>query len=173
MIYAPGEDSFLLSSSFSLFIKPGMDVLDVGCGSGYLMKEALKFTSEVQGVDINPQVIAHCRAQKLNVYQSDLFESVTGKFDIVVFNPPYLPEDVEEDDESRLITTGGKEGYELLERFLRDVKSFLKPSGVVLLVVSSLTGDVGLLFSEYKLNYTLLKEESHFFEKLRVYVLTQ
>ncbi len=99
MIYEPQEDSFLLSSSFSLFIKPGMEVLDVGCGSGYLMKEAKKYTDEVSGVDINPQVIAHCRAQKLNVFQSDLFEQVSGSFDVIVFNPPYLPEEVEEDEE--------------------------------------------------------------------------
>lgn len=44
-------------------------------------------------------------------HKSDLFESVSGKFDLVVFNPPYLPSDPSDaDDELRKSWDGGENG---------------------------------------------------------------
>ena len=48
---------------------------------------------------------------------SDLFSNIKGKFNTIIFNPPYLPED-EFKDKS---LDGGKKGYEIIEKFLNKV----------------------------------------------------
>ncbi len=170
MIYEPQEDSLLLVSCLPSSLQGR--ILDVGCGSGVLSIEARSRGGDVLSLDIDPAVVKHAKILGLNVLQSDLFENVSGKFDWILFNPPYLPLDEAEDEESRRVTTGGKHGHELLERFLKDAKKFLKKDGKILLVVSSLTGNVDVLFKKYRFNVKKLKEESHFFERLIVYELT-
>ena len=61
---------------------------------------------------------------KIPSITSDLFDKIpkNKKFDIVAFNPPYLPEDKREDKESQLTTTGGKKGNEITLRFLKKAK---------------------------------------------------
>ena len=100
---------------------------------------------------------------------SDLFLNITGTFDTIIFNPPYLPLDPSEDHESALMTTGGATGIELLTRFLSEAKSHLHPGGKILFVCSSLTGDVEELLLRLGYHFLLLDQESHFFETLKVY----
>src|SRR3989344_3667442 len=69
--------------------------------------------------------------------QSDLFNKVKGKFDLIIFNPPYLPEDELEDRESRRATSGGKKGDEIILRFLKYANKFLEEKGIILMVISS------------------------------------
>ena len=45
-----------------LDILPGMSFLDIGCGSGALSKEAMKFTDNVYGIDIRPEAVEASRA---------------------------------------------------------------------------------------------------------------
>ena len=144
-------------------------VLDVGCGGGILARAALSVTPEVLACDINPEAVAACTAQGISAFVSDLFDNVTGTFDVIIFNPPYLPLDAAEDAESALITTGGLHGIELLERFLSEAKSHLHPGGKILFVCSSLTGDVEELLLRLGYHFLLLDQESHFFETLKVY----
>ncbi len=171
MIYEPREDSFLLASLFSDFIFENTKVLDVGCGSGFLSVQAKNLGADVVSIDINPESVDYCKSLGLNVLYSDLFENVKDKFDVIVFNPPYLPEDEDEDEESKLITTGGEEGFEVLVRFLKDARFFLKSNGVILVVVSTLTGDAESFFKKHEYKFELLKSEEYFFEKLLVYKL--
>ena len=91
MIYIPQEDSFLLAKFVREYAKG--KVLDVGCGSGILIEAALEKTKDVIGVDIDKESLEYCKSKKLNVIYSDLFSNVKGKFDLIIFNPPYLPED--------------------------------------------------------------------------------
>jgi release factor glutamine methyltransferase len=67
-----------------------------------------------------------------------LFENVNGKFNLIAFNPPYLP--VCEKGVLQNSWSGGRHGLEVVERFLKDVKKHLKHGGRILLVVSSLNG---------------------------------
>ena len=107
MIYTPREDSFLLERFVKERVK-GRNVLDVGCGSGIQIKAVLKGGAKsVAGIDVDEESLAFCVSKGLNVVKSDLFENVKGRFDLIVFNPPYLPEDDREDVESSKITSGG------------------------------------------------------------------
>ncbi|MDP3918329.1 MAG: methyltransferase [Nanoarchaeota archaeon] len=169
MIYEPREDSYLLQK----YVRKLVDgkVLDVGTGSGIQAMAALEKTEEVIAVDINPEAVEYVKNKNINAIQSDLFENVEGRFDWIIFNPPYLPEDPNEPEDSKLATTGGKEGDELLIRFLKDAKNFLTGEGKILVLISDLTGDPEKLFKGYR--YQCLEKEKLFFEELTVYLLEQ
>jgi len=165
-IYEPQEDSYLLQKWVRKFSSG--KVLDMGTGSGLqgLSADGADF---VLCVDINPEAVEYVEQKGLNAIQSDLFENVNDKFDLMIFNPPYLPEDTDEPADSQLATTGGKKGSELLERFLKDAKDHLTEEGKILVLISSLTGKAEDLFKGYE--YKLLDSEKLFFEELFVYLL--
>jgi len=171
MLYEPQEDSYLLKKYIKEFVRD-KKVLDMGCGAGILSLEAKKYTYSIVSADINPEAVSFCLEQGLNACVSDLFSNLKEKFDVILFNPPYLPFDEDEALDSALATTGGKEGHEVIERFLKDAKEYLTLNGKILLVSSSLTGDLETLFENYGFSFEVLEKESHFFEELKLYLLS-
>ena len=165
-MYEAAEDSFLLAKFVRDYAKGR--VLDVGCGLGILMEAALGKTSNVEGVDIDEEAIDYCKKKGLNVKKSDLFSNVRGKFDLIVFNPPYLPEDEIKDRD----LIGGKKGYEVIEGFFLKVGKFLKKNGRILILFSSLTNKekVDEIIKKNNFKFNLLAKEGYFFEKLYVYL---
>tara|TARA_Y100000310_G_C20625976_1_gene785901 strand:- start:683 stop:1198 length:516 start_codon:yes stop_codon:yes gene_type:complete len=169
MIYEPAEDSYLLQKEVRKFAIGR--VLDVGCGSGIQGMTALGTADSVLLVDINEECVDYCKKKGLDAVQSDLFENVKGKFDLIIFNPPYLPKDSREDEESALSTTGGEKGNEVLIKFLKEVRTYLEEDGKVLIVVSSLTPDVEKLIKERSFKFKVLSQEKVDFEMLSVYII--
>lgn len=178
LIYQPEEDSYLLKKIIIekipelLKVNSKLKFLEIGIGSGIQLKAARKAgikKENIFGVDLNIDAIKHCQSLGLKCMKSNLFENIKEKFDIIVFNPPYLPEDKNpEDKESKLITTGGKLGSEITNEFLRQSKEHLKENGKIYLLISSLTK--GINWQNYKKE--LVAEKKIFFEKLEVYELT-
>ena len=166
VIYDPREDSYLLQKYVRRLVNGR--VLDIGTGSGILAISALENTKDVLAVDIEEEAVLLVRKKGVNAKVSDLFLNVSGKFDWIIFNPPYLLEDKNEDAESRLVTTGGKKGYELIERFFSEVRDYLRDGGRILLVFSSLSGDVEKVIRRYGFKFKVLEEKKMFFEKLFV-----
>ena len=168
MIYEPREDSFLLQKFVKEYTKG--KVLDIGSGSGILAETALKKTKEVLAVDIDEKAVNGLRKKGINAVKSDLFENVKGKFDLIIFNPPYLPEEGIEDK----AIYGGKKGYEILERFFKDAKKFLNENGKILIVFSSLTNKrkVDESIKENGFEFKCLEEKKLFFESLYIYLVT-
>ena len=111
ILYQPREDSYLLAKHVAMQAKG--NVLDVGTGSGIQAMTAakLKKVKSVLGIDIQKPVVEHCKktikSKKIRFKQSNLFENIAGKFDTIIFNPPYLPEDVKLKD---ITVAGGKKG---------------------------------------------------------------
>ena len=174
MIYEPDEDSFLLVKFVKKLAK-NKKVLDMGTGFGILAETAIRSGAvDVLAVDINEEVVSYVKSKGIKAKVSDLFLNVDETFDLIVFNPPYLPEDEMEDEETRRITTGGKRGYELLNRFLVDAKRFLNKNGQILIVFSSLTHkdkiDETLKKNKYK--FECLEKKKLFFEELYVYLIS-
>lgn len=165
-IYPPSDDSYLLEKYVKIHAKG--KVLDIGTGSGILAKAALKKTKEVLAVDINPKAVEHVKSLGINALRSDLFENVEGKFDLIIFNPPYLPFERKEDRETALQVAGGKKGHEIIERFLKDAKKHLEKNGKILLLFSSLSGDIEGIMAKEGYKWRMLEEKPLFFEKLYV-----
>ena len=186
MIYEPREDSYLILKHIKDYAKEkGKDkdkkILDLGTGSGILALEALKYSKNVLASDINKEAVDYVKSlsQKLRAIQSDLFSHIKGKFDLILFNPPYLPEEKAEmkrlmGKELTLITTGGKKGYEIIERFFSEVKIHLKKNGEIIIIFSSLTNKkkVDKIIKKYGFKFKLIDSEKLFFEELYVYLVS-
>lgn len=177
LIYSPEKDSFLLKKvlikkiPFLLKRNQNLKFLEMGIGSGILL-DAAKISGikkeNIFGVDINFDAVKHCKNLGFNSVQSNLFEKIKGEYDLIIFNPPYLPLEFLEDEESKLITTGGKNGSEVINEFLIQSKKYLNKNGKIFLLVSSLTKKID--WNGFKKK--LLIKEKIFFEELKVYELT-
>ena len=172
MIYEPREDSYLLLKYVKKYAFGR--VLDIGTGSGVLAEGALKSkkVNYVLAVDINKEAIKLVKSKGVNSKVSDLFSNVKEKFDTIIFNPPYLPLDSYEDKESQVSTTGGKKGYEIIERFFKSVKNYLNKNGLILIVFSSLTNKKKVLeiMKEKGFKFKLLEKKKISFEELYAYL---
>ncbi len=180
-VYSPSDDSWLMLSCIE--INSGDTILDMGTGSGILGISAALAGGNVTLVDISAQAVrcaemnARLNNVETRVIQSDLFGEMNEEFDVVIFNPPYLPS--EEWSESHGVDRqwdGGGDGSSIIERFLLDLTKFLKPSGRCYLLFSSLTGKgvktIGnLIRNQYE--HRELGRKKLFFEILYVYELVQ
>jgi len=169
MIYEPREDSFLLQKYVERYSRG--KVLDIGTGSGIQALTAMKKTKEVLAVDIDESSVIYAISKGINAIQSNLFQNVNGRFDLIILNPPYLPKDINENKEVARLVSGGKEGKELIEEFFSKVRAYLNKDGKVLVVFSSLSGDVLGCIKRNNFNYKKLDEQSFFFEKLFIYLV--
>jgi release factor glutamine methyltransferase len=177
VVYQPAEDSELLAETAREEIDAGQRVLDVGTGSGYVAARVAETGACVVGSDLNPHACQQAREHGIEVVRTDLVAGFgTDAFDVVLFNPPYLPTDPEStsDDWMGQALSGGESGRAVVEPFVERVSRVLRPEGVVLLLVSSLTGlkEIGSLAREADLAVEEVSAESHFFERLVVLKLT-
>jgi len=174
-MYKPRQDSFLLEQYVKL---AKGKVLDIGTGSGILALTASKNpkVKSVLAVDVDKGSINYCENnvhdKKVKFAVSNLFENVKGKFDTIIFNPPYLPNEREIDIQDKALY-GGKKGYEIIERFLAEAKTHLNKDGVILLLFSSQTdkAKVDLIIKKSGFKSKLLEKKHVFFEDLYVYSL--
>ncbi len=138
-VYTPAEDSFLMLSA--LQVEKGEVVLEMGCGSGFLSLHMAKAGALVTAVDVDPFALrnteenARLNGLRLEVMHSDLFQNVSGRFDLVVFNPPYLRGAAEGPED--LCWAGGGTGLELTDRFLAGAKEHLEKGGRLLVLFST------------------------------------
>jgi release factor glutamine methyltransferase len=177
-VYEPSEDSFLFAEN--LEVHTGDWVLDLGTGSGMLGVLAAKKAREVLSVDLNPYAV-RCAKQnavlngvrdKMLFLQSDLFTAMaeTAKFDLILFNAPYLPvENSEADSWLSRAWAGGTTGRQVIDRFISQAPQHLKQAGRILLMQSTLANVEETLhrFSESHMNAQVATELAlPFFEKL-------
>ncbi len=181
-IYPPAEDSHLMSRILKQKIpelleeNPDSKIFGMGAGSGIHLQTALDLGVKKQNIlsgDINENAVSHCSSLGFNCVQTDLFKNISGKYDIIIFNPPYLPRDKEniESNESKIATTGGKKGNEIIIRFLKQAKNYLKPNGKIFLITSSLAKEINFKNLEYK--FKELGCEKLFFERLCIWELSK
>jgi len=167
-MYEPRDDSFLLEKYVKKLAKG--KVLDMGTGSGIQIEAALKNkkVNSALATDKDKNVIKKLKGKKYKIIYSDLFSNIKGKYDTIIFNPPYLPDSRYDNDKS---LGGGKKGYELLVKFLDQASDYLTRNGIVLIVFSSITNKkkIDETIKKNLLKYKLLEKQKLFFETLFVY----
>ena len=98
-VLVPRPDTEILVEEVLKDLHDGMKILDMCTGSGCILLSLLKYSNDCtgQGVDISPEALKVARenAENLGItsaefIESDLFQNVSGKFDILVSNPPYI-----------------------------------------------------------------------------------
>ena len=134
---------------------PHFRILDLGTGTGAIALalaselsstcQKRQISLEIIGVDLMPDVVALARANaernKLNVkfLQSSWFENITGQFDLIVSNPPYIDAqdehlsqgDVRFEPLSALVANDA--GYADLRHIIELAPSYLNSNGALLL----------------------------------------
>lgn len=178
LVYQPAEDTFLLASN--LQVERRSRVLEIGTGTGIVAIMAAKKAQMVIATDTNPHAL-HCavgnlivnKTYNVELREGDLFAPVEDeKFDLILFNTPYLPSSGDEtvDDELDAAWNGGSDGREVIDRFLKDVKDYLNPGGKVQLVQSSLSDVDKTLKKLEELGFkaSITAQEKYFFEEVVV-----
>jgi release factor glutamine methyltransferase len=145
-VYEPAEDSFLFAEN--LRVKKGARVLDMGTGSGILGIIAAKQASEVLAVDINPFAVScakqnakHNKVRNMAFLRGDLFTPLAqeAKFDLILFNSPYLPsEKGEEETWLGRAWAGGATGRQVIDQFILETAHHLEKNGEIMLMQSNL-----------------------------------
>ncbi len=176
-VYSPSDDSLLMLSAINP--RPSQSILEMGTGSGIIALHCAKLGCKVTAADISENSLdcaknnAKINGLDVQFIQSDLFSNITGKYDMIIFNPPYLSgQDAEVlavDDKCQLI--GGEEGHELSVKFMEQAVSYLSQNGRIYLLTSTETSNRVIerarqLFLVYK-----IKGQRMFFEVLAVWEL--
>lgn len=137
-----GPDSYRFAQCIQDHLRsrpePVQHALDMGCGSGVgaLLIARAAPHAQVSAVDINPKALRYTAVNaalagvsNITVSRSDLFDEVTGLFDLIVANPPYML-----DAEHRAYRHGGAAlGAELSLRIVEQACERLKVGGTLLL----------------------------------------
>jgi release factor glutamine methyltransferase len=169
-VYPPREDTYLLIECIDPIA--GQKVLEMGCGSGLISLHCAKAGATVVAVDINPKAVDCTTANfqrnglQARIHLSDLFSDVEGRFDLILFNPPYLVGPGEGDLERSW--AGGKDGVEILERFLRQAPEHLAHGGHVVVLLSTIMREASMERALAAFSRRRLGSKRLFFEELWV-----
>ena len=185
-VYDPSEDTFQLLESIK-FQKNDF-IFEIGCGCGiislYLCKNAVNIISSDINLYAYKNTVENFKENKdkmkgsYDIRSGDMFSVLNKdeKFDIIIFNPPYLPE--LQDSKIKDIwfnkaVEGGKTGLKFTKIFVCNVKKFLKKEGSSYFVFSSETNEEDLLktIRKTKLDYKIVSTISYDSEKLKIFRL--
>lgn len=146
-VLCPRPDTEVLVEEVLKHLHDGMRILDIGTGSGCILLSLLHYSNDCQGVgaDISGEALQVARANKERLaveqaefVQSNLFENVEGKYEIIVSNPPYIrsgeiaglmPE--VRDHEPYTALDGGEDGLFFYREITNKAKTYLPGGGML------------------------------------------
>jgi len=173
----PRTGEFLAAHIDSRLVSERSAVLDMGTGSGVCALQAAHYSRHVVAVDINPAAV-HCTRlnallnhleDRVDARHGDLFDPVGDeRFDVIVFNPPFLCGQPRDDHDRAWRST------DVSERFAAGLGAHLKPGGCALVLLSTF-GDAGRFLREFRkhaLAVCLVAERRFINETLAIFKLT-
>ncbi len=148
-VLIPRQDSETLVEEAVKRLEPDMEVLDLCTGSGCVIISIMK-QKKIIGTasDISKQALliakenAKSNQMEVNLVRSDLFQNITGKYDMIVANPPYIPTEEIAGlmPEVRIFEPidaldGKEDGMYFYHRIVRESRKFLKSNGYLCLEI--------------------------------------
>lgn len=149
-VLVPRQDTETLVEEVLRELSDGMRILDMCTGSGCILISLLRYTNDCQGVgvDISQDALSVARENAGNLLGEkaesavfllgDLFEPVSGKFEFIVSNPPYIVGDViptlmpeVREHEPIMALDGGEDGLRFYRRIAGESKKYLKNGGML------------------------------------------
>ncbi len=172
--YPPREDSYLLLDSIET--GPGEKFLDIGTGTGIIAIAAAKRGAEVFATDISENAVkcakrnAYENKVSIEILRTNLADGIKGRFDVVSFNAPYLPESEKSYGDMAIALESGKRGSFLAEEFVKCLPFILAPDGRAYLVLSSMT-DHSFMKGRKDMLFKEIARKHIFFEDIFVFML--
>ena len=186
-VYLPSEDTDLMLDVITKEISNQNflfnTAIEIGAGNGFLSLCVYDYVNIIYSVDINPIVVDYLLRTKKKynldkqiILQSDLFSKIdqNQKFDLIIFNPPYVPsEKINTEKQTSgidLAVDGGKDGAEIINKFIDQLFFFLSDYGVCYLLISSLNKQkkIERLLKKNNLFFEIVGSKKLFFEELFV-----
>ena len=150
-VLIPRQDTEILVEEVLKELHDGMRILDMCTGSGCILLSLLHYSNDCEGlgVDLSAEalevagrnvlkVLTPEKAEHAHFLQSDLFEKVEGKFEIIVSNPPYIASaEVEKlmpevrDHEPRMALDGTEDGLYFYRCIIEEAGRHLVSSGML------------------------------------------
>ncbi|XP_012558529.1 methyltransferase N6AMT1 [Hydra vulgaris] len=154
-IYEPSEDTFLLIDTLEkeqhiLKSQKPLICLEVGSGSGVVITFLAKITENksfyiATDINLNACICSKKTGHENNVYvethcdsfASSMMQRLQGNIDILLFNPPYVLTPSEEIGKKDISAAwaGGKDGREVIDKFLPQAINLLSPAGFFYIVL--------------------------------------
>lgn len=178
-VYEPHDDSFLLARVVAETVGAGVRFLEVGCGAGLVSMAAARAGATVTATDINPFAVRlaaqNAKQNKFVVaaINADLMAGLTGPFDVIAFNPPYLPTAPEDKVDGPLNAAfdGGLSGNDVVLRLVDQLAAAPWQAQQILIIHSSLSDPAPLKAAMADAGYgrhAVVADEKHFMERLTV-----
>jgi release factor glutamine methyltransferase len=184
-VYIPSEDTFQLLEALDITKKDR--VLEIGTGCGIIALICAKKGASVVCSDINPFAV-ECTAKNYEKNQKsikgffeirlgDLFSVIDSneKFDLIIFNPPYLPTKKEDKLGGSgwfdVATDGGIDGLKITKEFVKGVRKYLKKNARAYFILSSLSNKAKFdnFLNKNKINFEVINCINYDDENLYVY----
>ncbi len=150
-VLIPRQDSETLVQSFLNYFSnknQELNILEIGVGSGCLILSILEEykNSHGMGIDISKEALDLCKINAKNLdlenrlilEESNLFEKVNNKFDVIISNPPYIDEndtDIAFDVkkfEPEIALFAKNNGLFFYQQILNKAKNYLNKNGIIL-----------------------------------------
>lgn len=139
-----------------------VNIIDLGCGTGCIglsLKKKIS-NSNVTLLDISKEALEVAKANAINLHcevnfiESDMWDKVTEKYDVIISNPPYIRNDEEieklvYDNEPHLALFGGVDGLDLYRKIRKDLLNHVNNRFLIAFEIGDLQKDsVVKLFSD-------------------------
>jgi release factor glutamine methyltransferase len=173
MLYLPSDDTIFLANTVNRY--SGTLALEIGTSSGIVLMELAKNFSAVIGTDIDfcslKRLLEMSRNQRVVCcHAASALHNI--KFDLIVTNPPYLPNSTGHIDKT---IDGGPAGVEITIDFLMDAIGRLEIGGKILIIVSSIsnTRKLDSFLSKNNIIAKKIAQKDLFYETLQILELSK